>query len=123
MPEHVHLLMSEPSRNALATTLQMLKQMTCRNLIGEGRFWQERYYDFNVWTERKQVEKLRYIHRNPVKRGLVTSPEDWDWSSFRHYLTGEDSAVEIESHWTASKRERLGIHPIVETKSPPFASR
>ncbi len=123
MPEHVHLLMSEPSRNALATTLQMLKQMTCRKLFNEGRFWQERYYDFNVWTEHKQVEKLRYIHRNPVKRGLVTNPEDWSWSSFRHYMTGEESAVEIESHWTASKRKRLGIHPTVEIKSPPFAPR
>jgi hypothetical protein len=53
----------------------------------------------------------------------VMSPEDWDWSSFRHYLTGEESVVEIESHWTASKRERMGIHPTVEIKSPPFASR
>ena len=40
-------------------------------------FWQARYYDFNVWSEQKRVEKLRYIHRNPVKRGLVERPEDW----------------------------------------------
>ena len=33
--------------------------------------WQARFFDFNVWTERKRIEKLRYIHRNPVKRGLV----------------------------------------------------
>jgi hypothetical protein len=50
-------------------------------------FWQPRYYDFNVRTERKRVEKLRYLHRNPVKRRLVTSSEDWPWSSFRHYVT------------------------------------
>ena len=37
--------------------------------------WQRRFYDFNVWSARKQIEKLRYMHRNPVKRGLVTSPE------------------------------------------------
>ncbi|HYW40909.1 MAG TPA: hypothetical protein VE957_22595 [Terriglobales bacterium] len=37
--------------------------------------WQARYYDFNVWSEQKRVEKLRYIHRNPVKRGLVERPE------------------------------------------------
>ena len=36
--------------------------------------WQKRFYDFNVWTERKRIEKLRYMHRNPVKRGLVASP-------------------------------------------------
>jgi hypothetical protein len=34
-----------------------------------GSFWQARYYDFNVWTEAKRIEKLRYIHRNPVSRG------------------------------------------------------
>jgi hypothetical protein len=44
--------------------------------------WQPRCYDFNVGTEKKRIEKLRYIHRNPVKRGLVTSPEQWGWSSF-----------------------------------------
>ena len=58
--------------------------------------------------------KLRYIHRNPVKRGLVERPEDWAWSSFRHYLTGEEGKVEIESHWTAKKREKLGIFPAVK---------
>ena len=40
-------------------------------------FWQARFYDFNVWTERKRVEKLRYMHRIPVKRGLVAEREDW----------------------------------------------
>ncbi len=44
------------------------------------------------------------MHRNPVKRGLVSKPEDWEWSSFRHYMTGSDGAVEIESFWTAAKR-------------------
>ena len=87
MPEHVHLLISEPERSTLARALQALKQSVARKLIG-GRehFWQARYYDFNVWTKRKRVEKLRYMHRNPVKRGLVEKPEDWPWSSFRHYL-------------------------------------
>jgi putative transposase len=116
MPEHVHLLMSEPERATLAIALQMLKQTASRKLkaIAVGNpFWQARYYDFNVWSERKRVEKLRYMHRNPVKRGLVEQPEDWRWSSFRHYLTGEDVGVEIESPWTARSRERMGIHPTV----------
>ena len=59
------------------------------------RFWQARFYDFNVWTEKKRIEKLRYIHRNPVKRGLVVSPEQWPWSSYRWYLSGEKGPVKI----------------------------
>ena len=34
--------------------------------------------------------RLRYIHRNPVKRELVEEPQDWLWSSFRHYLSGAE---------------------------------
>ena len=128
MPEHVHLLLSEPERKNLALSLQMLKQMVSRRLLpklAQGHFWQERYYDFNVWSEQKRVEKLRYIHRNPVVRGLVERPEDWQWSSFRHHLTGEEGIVEIESHWTATKREKLGNYPTIRRRveTPPFASR
>ncbi len=50
-----------------------------------AHIWQARFYDFNVWTRRKQVEKLRYMHENPVKRGLVLEPGQWAWSSFRDY--------------------------------------
>ena len=73
MPEHVHVLMSEPERGTLALSLQMLKQVVSRKLGMHRKepFWQPRYYDFNVWSERKLSEKLRYIHRNPVK-----SPEE-----------------------------------------------
>src|SRR5271165_6263848 len=86
IPEHVHLLMSEPERGTLASAVQAIKQSVSRKLIGDNEhFWQARYYDFNVWTARKRIEKLRYIHRNPVKRGLVDKPEDWPWSSFRNY--------------------------------------
>ena len=106
MPEHVHLLAGEPSRSSLSVALQVLKQQTSRKLKarGETQFWQRRYHDFNVWSEEKRVEKLRYMHRNPVKRGLVATPEDWPWSSFRHYATGEAGAIEIESQWTAFRR-------------------
>jgi REP-associated tyrosine transposase len=63
--------------------------------VHPDRFWQARFYDFNVFTERKRIEKLRYIHRNPVERGLVSSPEQWHWSSFRWYRCGEAGPVRI----------------------------
>jgi putative transposase len=114
MPEHVHLLVSEPERDCLATAIKAMKLSVARR-VG-GRFWQERYYDFNVWSERKRIEKLRYIHRNPVRRGLVEKPEHWQWCSYRHYLTGERGIVEIESEWTARRRERMGITPQVRIR-------
>ena len=119
MPEHVHLLVSEPERETLARAMQSLKQSVARTLALRAKdpFWQARYYDFNVWSEKKFVEKVRYIHRNPVARGLVKMPEDWPWSSFRHYLTGAEGTVEIESQWTARRREKMGILPKVRVRS------
>jgi putative transposase len=117
MPEHVHLLLSEPQRDTLADALKSLKQGVSRRLIGDaGHFWQKRYYDFNIRNYPQFVEKLRYIHRNPVKAGLCERPEDWEWSSFRHYATGCEGRVEIESEWTARKRERAAgrLCPAVE---------
>ena len=61
-----------------------MKTQTSKRLkSNRPQFWQRRYYDFNVLTQAKLIEKLRYIHRNPVERGLVQRPEDWPWSSFR----------------------------------------
>jgi putative transposase len=125
MPEHVHLLVSEPECTPLSTALQALKQSVARSLALRQRepFWQARYYDFNVWSARKHIEKLRYIHRNPVARGLVERPEDWEWSSFRHYATGIDRVVEIESKWTVRRRElkgqSLGLRAGPATTFPP----
>jgi putative transposase len=117
MPEHVHLLLTEPERGSLALAVQMLKQTVSRRITHRAGtpFWQRRYYDFNVWSAEKRVEKLKYIHRNPVKRGLVSSPEDWAWSSFRHYATGLQGTVEIESPWWIWHRRQLA--PTLSPKS------
>jgi putative transposase len=118
MPEHVHLLISEPQRESVSTAIQALKLGVVRSLQGgavptsrkrsekwgtpsinssqkSNHFWQARFYDFNVRTEKKRIEKLRYIHRNPVARGLVDAPEQWRWSSFRWYSSGEAGPVRI----------------------------
>jgi putative transposase len=115
MPEHVHMLVSEPERESLAAVIKAIKLGVARHY--GGRFWQERYYDFNVWSRGKHAEKVDYIHWNPVRRGLVERPEDWAWSSYRHHLDGRRGVAEIESQWTARKRERLGILPQVKVRS------
>ena len=119
MPEHVHLLLSDPERGTLAQAIQSLKQGMARRLPlrAADSFWLERYFDFNVWNHHKFVEKLRYIHRNPVERELVERPEDWAGSSFRHYLTGEPRLSRIGRSGRGSKQEyfpRCGCG-----KSPP----
>ena len=91
----------------LATAIQGLKLSVAVQRT-ERPFWQRRYYDRNLRSERAVVDTRRYIHRNPVKHGLVMEPEQWRWSSFRHWWTGEVGVVEIESNWTARRRGGLG---------------
>ena len=112
MPEHIHLLISEPEKGDPSKVMQAIKQGFARRVLRQVRqrrvggqqelfasanehVWQHRFYDFNVWSQRKRVEKLRYMHRNPVRRGLVREPEQWRWSSFRNYAYGEVGAVRI----------------------------
>ena len=59
-----------------------------------------------VFSEHKRVEKLRYIHRNPVKRGLVLEPQQWTWSSFRHYAYDEPGPVVVNEAQRAELRVR-----------------
>ncbi len=103
MPEHIHLLIGEPPKGTVAKVIHALKLSVSLRRT-ERPFWQARYYDFNVWAREKVTEKLDYMHRNPVVRGLVGRPEDWLWSSFRHYASGVKGTVEIESSWTAASR-------------------
>ena len=105
MPEHIHLLIGEPAKGTPSTVMQVLKQRVSRQLRRKRRratpaqlgfrfhagqnllpqFWQRRFYDFNVWSRKKKIEKLNYMHSNPVKRKLVGHPRDWPWSSFAFY--------------------------------------
>ena len=105
MPEHVHCLIGEPAVGTIADVMKSWKlSVTLRQ---ETRpFWEERYYDFNIFTNAKLYEKRRYLHRNPVRRGLVEKPEDWPWSSFDHFATGVRRVVEVESQWTVRLREQ-----------------
>jgi len=101
MPEHFHLLITEPEIGSPSVVLKVIKERFTKIVHrqpahpGPGRIWQKRFYDFNVSTTKKRVEKLRYMHRNPVKRGLVRAPEEWQWSSFRSYAFHEEGPVRI----------------------------
>jgi putative transposase len=131
MPEHVHLLVGEPASGTLADAVHFLKLASTKQgqyaseHIDSGHFWQKRYYDRNIRSGSDFTEKLRYIHRNPVKRELCEKPEDWPWSSFRHYALGEAGIVEIESEWTARRRtknideEEKNIDEEENTGAPP----
>jgi putative transposase len=108
MPEHVHLLIGESRTVSPVKIVQVFKQRLSRRMRGKKRreakqlrlrfpeeeaglrrFWQRRYYDFNVYTRGKMKEKLQYMHANPITEKLVEHPRDWPWSSWSYYASGE----------------------------------
>ena len=110
MPEHIHLLIRPQDETQTVETIlrrlkssfgqgvirrweelhaPILKRITIAN--GTRRFWQRGGgYDRNTFSEKELIEKIGYIHLNPVKRGLVSTLDEWKWSSARWYEKRED---------------------------------
>lgn len=59
-------------------------------------FWQRKYFDFNIFSEKKFLEKLEYIHNNPVDLGLAKHPGDWRYSSWKNYHLKDFSVITID---------------------------
>jgi hypothetical protein len=78
---------------------KMLTRLRLPPTVQDGshyRLWQRRFYPFNVFSEKKRQEKLNYMHNNPVKRGLVSAPGDWPWSSWRFYYLQDASILPMD---------------------------
>jgi putative transposase len=108
MHDHVHAMIWFPDENQISLCLHKWKELSSKQIAGaysrcfqtywaglEDRetVWQPRYYDFNVFSERKMHEKLEYMHNNPVRAGLVKESCDWPWSSARYWLQGKSVGI------------------------------
>jgi putative transposase len=136
MPEHFHLLIKpepadatplilralkdESARRILQTLRQNLQHPWCRKMLASlrlpptvheqshYRLWQRRFYPFNIFSQEKIQEKLNYLHNNLVKRGVVSPPGDWPWSSWRFYYLQDASILRMDRlHWQPREKRRL----------------
>ncbi|MDD5093582.1 MAG: transposase [Dehalococcoidia bacterium] len=117
MPDHLHALIwwdaeAKPEL-AISKIMNSIKTMTSKRVkrqlfYGDGaeykgsladvgqatprhfHLWQPGFYDFNIYTEGKLWEKLEYMHGNPVKAGLASTPSDYCWSSYKDYAEGSE---------------------------------
>ncbi len=104
MPEHFHLLLRPAAEQTAATILRRLKAPFARRVLarwreldapviprirarsGQLHFWQVGGgYDRNLVSQAEVLEKINYIHANPVRRGLAATPTEYRWSSAAHY--------------------------------------
>ena len=124
MPEHFHVLIKpepaettplimkglkeESAKRILRTLRENLQFPWCRKTLARlrlpstvhdeshYRLWQRRFYPFNVFSDSKLKQKLDHTHNNPVTRGLVSSPGDWPWSSWRFYCLEDESILRMD---------------------------
>jgi len=110
MPDHVYALLRFKEAGMLSGFVQQWKRMSsirlkqflkehlpayAASIDPNDPIWRARYYDFNVFTIDKAREKLEYMHKNPVSKGLVESAEEWRHGSARWYLLKRPVGVEI----------------------------
>lgn len=108
MPDHVHLIVFPREAEPLTGFLTALKRPIAMDAVkrwnaadapilsratdkrGAAHFWQAGGgFDRNLTDE--LLEKIGYIHRNPVRRQLTASSVDWPWSSARRYASLPDA--------------------------------
>ncbi|MBZ0264008.1 transposase [bacterium] len=132
MPNHVHLLVYHPEKNAgqalgrlksrfskhALRWLEQFHPQIYKNLEVKDhgkiihRFWQAGGgYDLNLFNEELFIQKMTYIRKNPVKAGLVVYPEQYSWSSARFWRTSEaiPLAMDIPGQWSEIKTETRGL--------------
>ena len=110
MPTHVHSIIfdAEFDSKRLKHTLDDLRKFTGRNLVDycdkhlpysytqtfkrlagedrERRFWQETRHPVGIFTQKFWKQKMDYLHMNPIRKGLISAPEDWRFSSAAFWM-------------------------------------
>jgi putative transposase len=118
MPEHVHLLVrpaEHPRRIPLDRSLLWMKLSVSKRVLpalrnrsslltsrlrlpdSTMRFWQKGGgFDRNIRDDGELSRAIRYIHRNPVEAGLVSTPVEWKWSSVHWWMGREGSTINCD---------------------------
>jgi REP element-mobilizing transposase RayT len=123
MPDHLHLLIFPQDAALVGDMMRDFKKFTATRIIrqaqieqnqawlvafsaagsetgrSENKVWQDDFWEMNIFSERFVRQKLNYIHRNPVRAGLVNAPEAYPYSSYRNYISDDDSWIEIDRGW------------------------
>ncbi|NJN96148.1 MAG: transposase [Anaerolineales bacterium] len=123
MPDHIHLIMWPFGEAVVSDVMRDFKKFTSTRIIrqaeverladwltafeqageqtgrSDNKVWQDSYWDENVYTERFLRQKLNYVHRNPLRAGLVERVVDYPYSSYRNYELGEKWMIEIDRGW------------------------
>lgn len=84
MPDHLHLIIVPKEKN-ISQAMHSIKSFSSKeiNRINQksGQVWQSSFRDFTIYTEKLLLEKVTYIHNNPVRKGLSIDATNYKFSS------------------------------------------
>ena len=119
MPDHVHVILN-PLRKSISEVVRRLKSLSARRILDWLRqdsyeaslkklaldipqsrshthaLWQKGFSAIDLWSPRFILQKLSYVHLNPIRAGLCGHPAEWTWSSYNAYSPHERGGVPIE---------------------------
>jgi putative transposase len=121
MPEHIHLVTSNLEEINLSDIMRDFKRFTSKEIShqlkidnkhllleamegfahkGKGnteyKVWQDGFHPESIYSEMFLQQKIDYIHLNPVRRGLVSKPENWLYSSARNYISSDETIITVD---------------------------
>ena len=124
MPDHLHLLIWPYGASSISDFMRDFKKFTASRIVrqaevenrqdllvafaqageetgrSENKVWQDSFWDKIIYTEKFLRQKLNYIHRNPIRAGLVDDLSDFPYSSYRNYVHDDQTLIEIDREWS-----------------------
>lgn len=106
MPSHVHLFVGfTGGGKQLSEFMRTFKSLTSRWIFPNiGSVWMRRFDDLIINSDEQFNIKLKYMHENPLRKGLVEDIFDWKWSSAEFWHSDESHPV-LTKNWDWLSRE------------------
>jgi REP element-mobilizing transposase RayT len=123
MPDHIHLLIWPKVAKVITDFMRDFKRFTSGRITrqakvegktdwvqrfeeagseterAEYKVWQDSFWEQTIYTEEFLRQKLDYMHLNPARAGLVTSAEEYPYSSYRNYYLNDNQLIEVDNEW------------------------
>jgi REP element-mobilizing transposase RayT len=102
MDNHLHCILGLSPEHTLSDVVKKIKTWTSRNnqlKPPNTTLWDRRYDDNRIRSTHELRQVIEYIHNNPVRAGMVSSPEEYPWSSVHNYLNNGRQIIEIDTNW------------------------
>jgi REP element-mobilizing transposase RayT len=123
MPDHIHLAIRPAQAGNVTDFMRDFKEFTAKRVVRQAeierceswlvafkqagaetsrainKVWQDDFCERNIYTEDFLRQKLKYMHDNPVRAGIVNAPVNYAYSSARNYECDDNTLIDVDRDW------------------------